>query len=219
MYSYQERIRAVQLYKKLGKRIAATRRQLGYPTKNTFKSWYRAYQQCQDLCQSPRRSGGKDALQQQQTAIKHDPQHGRCAAHRLRRLGYAKQRETWMDWLEQRHPAIGKRLVGQAANIELPECLAGVQLARSSCFYQHARALACDKYTGLRQTIKEIFASNHCCYGDRRIRAALSKRQVELSEKGGVAFNAARRPCCSHSQTASLGFVFGGNQPSAREHH
>ena len=34
MYSYEDRIRAVKLYLKLGKRIAATLRQLGYPTKN-----------------------------------------------------------------------------------------------------------------------------------------------------------------------------------------
>ena len=32
MYSYEDRIRAVKLYLKLGKRIAATLRQLGYPT-------------------------------------------------------------------------------------------------------------------------------------------------------------------------------------------
>lgn len=31
MYSYEDRIRAVQLYVKLGKRIRATIRQLGYP--------------------------------------------------------------------------------------------------------------------------------------------------------------------------------------------
>ena len=33
MYSYEDRIRAVKLYIKLGKRPGATIRQLGYPTK------------------------------------------------------------------------------------------------------------------------------------------------------------------------------------------
>jgi transposase-like protein len=41
MYSYEDRIRAVKLYIKLGKRIAATIHQLGYPTKNALKSWHR----------------------------------------------------------------------------------------------------------------------------------------------------------------------------------
>ena len=37
MYSYEDRIRAVRLYLKLGKRIGATIRQLGYPTNNSLK--------------------------------------------------------------------------------------------------------------------------------------------------------------------------------------
>ena len=48
MYSYEDRIRAVKLYLKLGKRIAATLRQLGYPTKNSLLSWYREYQEHED---------------------------------------------------------------------------------------------------------------------------------------------------------------------------
>ena len=38
MYSYEHRVRAVRLYIKLDKRVAATIRQLGYPTKNSLKS-------------------------------------------------------------------------------------------------------------------------------------------------------------------------------------
>lgn len=39
MYSYGERLRAVELYLQLGKRIKATIHQLGYPTKNSLKAW------------------------------------------------------------------------------------------------------------------------------------------------------------------------------------
>lgn len=49
MYSYEDRIRAVELYIKLGKRTSLTIRQLGYPTKNALKGWYREYQQRLDL--------------------------------------------------------------------------------------------------------------------------------------------------------------------------
>jgi transposase-like protein len=41
MYSYEDRLRAVRLYIKLGKRAALTIRQLGYPTKNALKTWHR----------------------------------------------------------------------------------------------------------------------------------------------------------------------------------
>ena len=49
MYSYEDRIRAVKLYIKLGKRLKATIRQLGYPTKNSLIGWYREYERSQDL--------------------------------------------------------------------------------------------------------------------------------------------------------------------------
>ena len=45
MYSYEDRIRAVKLYIKFGKRIRPTIRQLGYPTKNSLKDWYQQHEQ------------------------------------------------------------------------------------------------------------------------------------------------------------------------------
>jgi len=38
MYSYADRLGAVELYIRLGKRLNATIRQLGYPTKNGLRS-------------------------------------------------------------------------------------------------------------------------------------------------------------------------------------
>ena len=49
MYSYEERMRAVKLYIKLGKRLGATIRELGYPTKNALIGWFREYELMQDL--------------------------------------------------------------------------------------------------------------------------------------------------------------------------
>ena len=43
MYSHKHRVRAVELYIKLGLRVKATIRQLGYPTKNALKGWYQQY--------------------------------------------------------------------------------------------------------------------------------------------------------------------------------
>jgi hypothetical protein len=37
MYSYEDRIRAVKLYLKLGKRLTATVHQLGYPTTKSLE--------------------------------------------------------------------------------------------------------------------------------------------------------------------------------------
>ena len=43
MYSYADRVQAVELFIKLGVRVAETIHQLGYPTENALKSWHRAY--------------------------------------------------------------------------------------------------------------------------------------------------------------------------------
>ncbi len=49
MYSYKERMGAVALYIKLGKRPHATIRRLGYPSRNALKGWYLEYERRQDL--------------------------------------------------------------------------------------------------------------------------------------------------------------------------
>jgi len=81
MYSYKDRIRAVQLYIKLDKRIRATIRQLGYPTKNALKSWHREYERRSALpegyaagrCASRVRKAGRmqaDAVQLEESATR-----------------------------------------------------------------------------------------------------------------------------------------------------
>ncbi|WP_181153680.1 hypothetical protein [Brucella pituitosa] len=49
MYSYEDRMRAVALYIKLGKRAKAAICQLGYPSKNALKRWCREYKHLLDL--------------------------------------------------------------------------------------------------------------------------------------------------------------------------
>lgn len=59
MYSYEERLRAVKLYWKLGKRCKATIHQLGYPTKNTLKGWHDEFEKRSDLQAGSARSKPK----------------------------------------------------------------------------------------------------------------------------------------------------------------
>jgi transposase-like protein len=65
MYSYEDRIRAIELYIKLGKRVRATIRQLGYPTKNALKGWYREHERRGDLARGYHRAPKYSMAQQQ----------------------------------------------------------------------------------------------------------------------------------------------------------
>lgn len=88
MYSYKDRIRAVRLYIKLGRRVAATIRQLGYPTENSLKSWHREFELRLDLPAGYARSKLKYSQEQKQLAVDYYLEHGRCISAPLRALGY-----------------------------------------------------------------------------------------------------------------------------------
>ena len=65
----------------------------------------------------------------------------------------------------------------------LADLLAALGLARSSYFYHRARLLVADRHADARRVIADIFELNHRCYGYRRIRAALIRQRVFISEK------------------------------------
>ena len=88
MYSYEDRIRAVELYIKLGKRVRPTIRQLGYPTKNSLKGWYNEYQFKLDLSAGYAGREPKFSQAQKAAAIEHYLTHDRCIAATMRALGY-----------------------------------------------------------------------------------------------------------------------------------
>ena len=119
MYSYEERIRAVKLYIKLGKRTRATIRQLGYPTKNALIGWYREFERSRDLQVGYTRSRFKYSDAQRKVAVQHYIDHDRCVASTIKALGYPC-RETLTQWIEECHPGVRQRVVGRAANRQHP---------------------------------------------------------------------------------------------------
>jgi transposase-like protein len=111
MYSYEDRIRAVRLYIKLGKRAGLTIRQLGYPTKNALKSWYREYLQRADLAAGyVRRPKFSDT--QKKVAVDHYFEHGRCLALTAKALGYPSK-TLLSSWVQDRDPPSRTRVVGR----------------------------------------------------------------------------------------------------------
>jgi len=303
MYSYEDRIRAVRLYIKLGKRTGATIRQLGYPTKNALKSWHREYEQGGNLRVGHVGSSSKYSAEQKRVAVEHYLNHDRFLAGTRKALGYPC-RDTLAAWVHELLPETRRKVVGkvqavllsretkQAAVIELctrqvsaqaiaqklgvtrptlykwknqllgrevptsmkrhndpppaPErgelelqveslrrdirqlqlehdllkkanellkkdlgvdlqlltnrekallvdalrqtyelsvLLVELDLARSSYFYHQARLRGPDKYADARLAMTDVFELNHRCYGYRRIRAALGRQQLSLSEK------------------------------------
>lgn len=112
MYSYEDRIRAVKLFVKLGKRVRATIRQLGYPTKNSLKAWCREFEHTYDLPVAYVRTRPRFSEEQKRVAIEHYLTHDRCIAWTIRELGYPC-RATFNAWLDDLYPETRKRVVGK----------------------------------------------------------------------------------------------------------
>lgn len=116
MYSYEDRLRAVRLYIKLGKRVRLTIRQLGYPTKNALKSWYREFEQRHDLPTGyARRPRFTEA--QRERAVQHYLDNGRCLTATIGVLGYPS-RQVLSAWVREVHPQAGTR-VGTSRKLPL----------------------------------------------------------------------------------------------------
>ena len=114
MYSYEERLRAVKLYLKYGRRLKATIRELGYPTKNSLKAWCAEFEEVGELQEKYVRSLSKYSAEQKNTAIEHYVNHGRCFAFTLRALGYPS-RQKLTEWVGERYPETKKTVVGKVS--------------------------------------------------------------------------------------------------------
>ena len=141
MYSYEDRIRAVKLYIKLGKRTGAAIRQLGYPTKNALKSWHREYEQGHDLPVGYVLSRPKYSDQQKEVAVEHYLNHDRCLAGTLKALGYPC-RETLSAWVDELHPETRQHVVGKTRSVLRPPELKQAAVIELCTRQISARAIA-----------------------------------------------------------------------------
>lgn len=113
MYSYADTRRAVEFYLRLGKRLNATIRQLGYPTKNALRGWYREYVQHLDLRIQPVARTPKYSESQKQAALEHYLTHDRCISATMRALGYPG-RGTLTAWVREAFPETRTSMVGRS---------------------------------------------------------------------------------------------------------
>jgi putative transposase len=87
LYSYEDRIQAVRLYIKLGKRTGATIRQLGYLTKNALRAGMGKFERGRDLPTAAVRAWQKYSDEQKQAAVEHYLNHDRGMTGTINALG------------------------------------------------------------------------------------------------------------------------------------
>lgn len=103
MYSYEERLRAVELYIKLRRRSRATIRQLGYPTKTSLRHWHQEFLERGDLQAGYVRSKQKYSAKQKNVAIDNrKPVNASLARRAGRQLHWHPSEQQYMNFAHKR---------------------------------------------------------------------------------------------------------------------
>jgi len=108
MYSYEDRMKAVQLYVKYDLNMAATIRELGYPSRNMLYRWYNEYNETGDLRDDNNLGYSKYTIEQRKQAVEYYLEHGRSVYRTIKALGFPK-RTALRDWINEDVPDNEKR--------------------------------------------------------------------------------------------------------------
>lgn len=121
MYTYEQRMEAVNLYIKYGHRAAAVIRELGYPNRHMLVKWYKEFQKTGDLHEAPTRHK-KHSEEEKQRALKYYLEHGRSITQTITHLGYPSQ-TTFKKWLNEAFPDREKHCISGGAMVEYSDAL------------------------------------------------------------------------------------------------
>lgn len=102
MFTEAERLRAIELYFKYGRKLAPVVRELGYPSKRNLRRWIRLWEASGGVIDCVRRKP-RYSIAQKQAAVEHYLNHGCCLAFTRRALGYPCS-EVLLRWIDELHP-------------------------------------------------------------------------------------------------------------------
>ena len=119
MYSYEDRIKAVELYVKYDLSAADTIRELGYPDYKTLVQWYKEYQETGGLHRRFNRHP-KYTKEQMQFAVDYYLNHGRNLSRTVRVVGYPS-RPTLEEWIDELAPQERKVHIKRSAVVQFSQ--------------------------------------------------------------------------------------------------
>ena len=121
MYTYEQRMAAVNLYIKYYYKAAAVIRELGYPNRHVLVKWFKEYESTGDLHRkSMRGRNPKYSEEQKQAALQFYQEHGRSITLTVNTLGYPGK-TTFKQWLNEAFPDRKKYCVSGGAMVEFSQ--------------------------------------------------------------------------------------------------
>jgi len=99
MYSYTDRLKAVELYIKYDLNAAAVVHELGYPSRNMLRQWHQEYIKTGGLHEKHGKKP-KYTFEQKKAVIDYYLEHGRSISRTINAIGYP-HRDTLREWLNE----------------------------------------------------------------------------------------------------------------------
>lgn len=116
MYSYEDRMRAVELYIQYDLQAEKTACALGYGTARNIQRWYKEYKETGVLHKKITREK-KYSEQQKEAALNYYLEHGQNITKATKALGYP-HRDTLSEWIDEAIPDRKRHCVSGGAMIE-----------------------------------------------------------------------------------------------------
>jgi len=119
MYSYEDRMKAVELYIKYDLSAAATIRELGYPNRKMLARWYKEYKETGDLHKHYNKKA-KYTPEQKKAAVDYYLEHGRNISRTVKILGYP-HRDELAKWIDELAPGKRKSRIKHRAMVQFSQ--------------------------------------------------------------------------------------------------
>jgi len=119
MYSYEDRMKAVELYIKYDLSAAATIRELGYPNRKMLARWYKEYKETGDLHKHYNKKA-KYTPEQKKAAVDYYLEHGRNISRTVEMLGYP-HRDELAKWIDELVPGKRKARIKHRAMVQFSQ--------------------------------------------------------------------------------------------------
>ncbi|GCN50876.1 putative phage protein [Escherichia coli] len=117
MFTEEQKIRAIELYFKYGKKLVPVVRELSYPSKRNLQRWIRSWEASGGAKESIRHKHRYSGVQKQ-VAVEHSLNHGSCLAFACRTLGYPRS-DVLARWVNELYPD-RRRIFASKANPVAP---------------------------------------------------------------------------------------------------
>lgn len=178
MFTETERLRAIELYFKYGRKLAPVVRELGYPSKRNLRRWIRLWEANDGATKAIRRKPRYSDVQKQ-AAVEHYLNHGCCLAFTSRALGYPCS-DVLARWVNESHPdrrLIFTSTINQNAPFE-PELKRQAVMALCT---RHVPASEIARNIGISRTV--LYKWKDEIIGDGAYQAMRKHKEPSLTEE------------------------------------